>query len=89
MITLTILKKGKSGKGLTYKRELKLYHSMDLAKKEIVPIVKEMELAEHMKRAPSVKIDAVSYDTSSEKSLLLELRAIKSIENENKNQGGY
>ena len=82
MITLTIVEEVKSGKTISYKRKMKLYHSMDKAKKEILPIVKEMKLAKHQKRIPSIRIDAVSYDTKSEKSLLLELDAITSIENE-------
>ena len=82
MITLTIVEEVKSGKVISYKRKIKLYHSMDKAKKEIVPIVKEMRLAKLEKRVPSIRIDAVSYDTKSEKSLLLELGAITSIENE-------
>lgn len=88
MITLTIIKKSSTAKGETFKRELKVFNSIDKAKKEIIPIVKEMKLAIHQKRTPSVKIDAVSYDTKSEKSLLLELDAITSIENES-NDGIY
>lgn len=61
---------------------MNLFSSTDMARKEIVPIVKEMKLAKRQKREPKVRIDAVSYDTKSEKSLLLELHAIESIENE-------
>ena len=82
MITLTIIKKVKTGSIVTFKRELKLFRSMDKARKEIIPIVEEMQLAKSQKRAPEVRIDAVSYDTKSEKNLLLETRAITSIENE-------
>lgn len=82
MITLTIVEEVKSGKVVSYKRKIKLYHSIDKAKKDIVPIVKEMRLAKHEKRVPSIRIDAVSYDTKSEKQLLLELGAIISVENE-------
>lgn len=82
MITLTIIKEVKNGKTISYERSLKKFHSIDKAKQEIVPIVKEMKVAIAQKRTPSVKIDAVSYDTKSEKSLLLELDAITSIENE-------
>ena len=88
MITLTIIKKSSSTKGETFKRELKCFNSIDKAKKEIIPIVKEMKLATREKRTPSIKIDAVSYDTKSEKSLLLELDAITSVENES-NDGIY
>lgn len=82
MITLTIIKKVKTGSIVTFKRELKLFRSMDKARQEIIPIVEEMQHAKAQKRAPEVRIDAVSYDTKSEKNLLLETRAITSIENE-------
>ena len=55
---------------------------MDKARKEITPIVTEMKIAKAQKREPTIRIDAVSYDTKSEKSLLLETKAITSIENE-------
>ena len=82
MITLTIVKQVKSGKVISYKREMLKFHSIDKARKEIVPIVREMKSAKSQKRTPTIKIDAVSYDTKSEKSLLLELHAITSIDNE-------
>ena len=78
MITLTIVEK-KNGK---FTRKLELYHSMDKAKKRIIPIVKEMKVAKKLKQEPKIKIDAVSYDTKSEKTLLLELGAIITTENE-------
>lgn len=82
-ITLTIIKKVTQGKAVNLKRELKIYHSMDKARKEIIPIVKEMKRAKRLHVEPDIRIDAVSYDTKSEKSLLLETRAIVSIDNEN------
>lgn len=82
MITLTIVEQVKSGKTIRYKRSMKLYHSLDKARKEITPIVTEMKVAKAQKRDPTIRIDAVSYDTKSEKSLLLETKAITSIENE-------
>lgn len=82
MITLTIVKEVKHKKVVSYERSIVKYHSIDKAKNEIVPIVKEMKCAIAEKRTPSIKIDAVSYDTKSEKTLLLELDAITSIENE-------
>lgn len=82
MITLTIVEEVTKGKVTSYKRRMNLFSSTDMARKEIVPIVKEMKLAKRQKREPKVRIDAVSYDTKSEKSLLLELHAIESIENE-------
>ena len=82
MITLTIVEQVKSGKRVEYKRHLKLFHSMDKARKFITPVVKEMKLAKKEKRDPTIRIDGVSYDTKSEKTLLLELDAIVSVENE-------
>ena len=82
MITITIVEQVKNGKRVEYKRYLKLFHSMDKAKKSIIPIVKEMKLARKEKRDASIRIDGVSYDSKSEKTLLLELDAITSIENE-------
>lgn len=88
MITLTIVELDKTKKVQTFKRSLRMFHSVDKARKEIVPIVKEMKQAIKEKRLPTIKIDAVSYDTKSEKTLLLELDAITSIENES-NDGIY
>ena len=82
MITLTIVEEVKSGKVISYKRKLKLFSSTDKARKEITPIVKEMKVAKSQKRTPSIRIEAVSYDTKSEKNLLLETHAIESIDNE-------
>jgi hypothetical protein len=82
MITLTILEQVKKGSRLETKRYMKLYHSMDKARKEIDLIVKEMKLAKREKREPKIRIDGVSYDTKSERALLLELKAITSIDNE-------
>lgn len=89
MITLTIVEKDTSKKTETFKRKLRMFHSIDKAKKFIVPIVKEMKQAIKEKRPAKTKIDAVSYDTKSEKTLLLELDAITSIENENDDNGIY
>lgn len=82
MITLTIVEQVKNGKRIEPKRSIKLFHSMDKARKEIAPIVKEMKTAKREKREPTIRIDGASYDTNSEKSLLLELDAIVSTENE-------
>ena len=82
MITLTIVEQVKNGKRIEIKRKMKLFHSMDKAKQAIIPIVKEMKQAKKEKRDPEIFIDGVSYDTKSEHTLLLELDAIKSIENE-------
>ena len=82
MITLTIVEEVKEKGIVSRKRSLKLFSSSDKARKEIVPIVKEMKLAKRQKRVPKTEIIGVSYDTKSEKSLLLELDAITSVENE-------
>lgn len=82
MITLTIVEQIKNGKRIEFKRHLELFHSIDKAKKYIIPVVKEMKQAKSEKREPKQRIDGVSYDTKSEKALLLELDAINSIENE-------
>lgn len=82
MITLTIVEQIKKGARVESKRYMKLYHSMDKARKDIVPIVKEMRQAKREKKEPAIRIDGVSYDTKSEKALLLELKAIASVDNE-------
>ena len=82
MISITLVEtkviKGKS----EVKRRIVFYHSLDKARKEIPVYVKEMKLAKKEKRTPKYLIDGVSYDTKSEKVLLLELDAITSIDNE-------
>ena len=82
MITLTIVKEVRDGKIISYNKRMRLYKSMDKAKKDIIPIVKEMKVASSQKREPTIRISAVSYETKSEKTLLLELGAITTIENE-------
>ena len=82
MITITLVEQVKSGKVVRTKRSMKLFHSMDKARKFIAPVVKEMKLAKKEKRPPESRIDGVSYDTKSEKALLLELDAITSVDNE-------
>ena len=81
MITLTIVKEVRNGKIISYNKSMKLYKSMDKAKKDIIPIVKEMKLASSQKREPTIRISGVSYETKSEKTLLLELEAI-TLEND-------
>ena len=85
MISITLVEtkvvKGKS----EVKRRIVFYHSLDKARKEIPVYVKEMKLAKKEKRTPKYLIDGVSYDTSSEKSMLLELHALVSVDNENPN----
>ena len=73
MITLTIIKKSK----VSQTREIVLYNSLDKARKAIIPIVKEMKDAVKEKRSPKILIDGVSYDSNSEKNLLVELGALE------------
>lgn len=85
MITLTIVEQVKSKNRVDFKRHLEIIHSLDKARKVIAPIVKEMKQAKKEKRIPAKRIDGVSYDSKSEKTLLLELDAIISTENESEN----
>ena len=88
MITLTIVKQVKKGSQITWKKELKMFNSVDKARKEITPIVREMKVAKKEKREPKIAIKAVSYDLKSEKTMLLETDAIISVENESDDGDG-
>lgn len=82
MITATI-KETKKVKGvITEKRTIICYHSIDKARSELRPIGKDMAVCRKLGKIPTREVVAVSYDTKSEKSLLLELKVITSIENE-------
>lgn len=81
-ITLTIVERKTTGKIVKYKRGIELFVSTDKARKRIKPIVKEMAEAKAANRPAQIYIDGVSYDTDSEKKLLLELKAVTSTENE-------
>ena len=72
MITATIIEK-KSG---NQKRKLCIFQSIEKAKKELTPIVHEMQVAKSKKQEPKKFIDAVSYDTKSEKMMLVEIGAL-------------
>ena len=89
MITLTIVERVKNKNVVNLKRHMKLFHSIDKARAEIKPIVQEMKLAKREKREPKIRIDGVSYDTKSEKTLLLELDAIVSVDNEHEDGRWY
>lgn len=85
MITIT-LEETKEVKGRPQvTRKIVMYHSLDKARKDIPNYVKEMRLAKREKRTPKYRIDGVSYDTTSEKNMLLELHAIISVDNEEPN----
>lgn len=82
MITATILTHAKSKTLPAESKVMHLYRSMDKAKKELAPIAeKQMECRKRGVQPPQEILD-VSYDTEAEKSLLLEMRAILSIDNE-------
>ena len=77
MITATIQER-KVAKGVaTIKREIKVFTSMDEAKKYLTPIAREMARCEQLNTKPKILIDGVSYDTDSEKRLLREIGAYK------------
>ena len=82
MITLTIVETSVKKGVRQFKNYMKLFKSMDQAKSYIVPIVKEMNDAKKQKREPKLRINSVSWDTNSEKTLLLELGAVITTENE-------
>jgi len=94
MITATIKEKKKVKGVTTEKRHIKCYHSLDKARKELTPIAKDMKVARQKAEKgqiyvePPVSIIAVSYDSKSEKNLLLEMGAIVTTENEG-DQNGY
>ena len=82
MITATIITHAKSKTAPAEHKEMRLYRSMDKAKKELAPIAeKQLECRKRGVKPPQEILD-VSYDTEAEKSLLLEMRAILSVENE-------
>lgn len=89
MITATI-KETKKVKGVTTERTyIKCYHSLDKVRNELAPIARAMEAARQKAKKtntpyvdPPTSIKAVSFDTKSEKNLLLEMRAIVTTENE-------
>ena len=72
MITATIVEH-KSG---SVSRKLRSFNSMEKAKKELIPIAHEMRVAKSQKKEPKRFIDAVSYDTKSEKMMLIEIGAL-------------
>lgn len=82
MITITLVENKVVRSKPVITRKIVIYHSLDKARKEIPAYVKEMRLAKKEKRTPKYYIDGVSYDTNSERSMLLEMHAIVSVENE-------
>lgn len=83
MITLTINAQVKNkNKVVSYKRFLKMFRSMDEARSYIKPIVSEMRIARANHVQPKEEIVACSYDVEEEKTMLLRLGALTSVENE-------
>ena len=80
MITLSILERVKKGKSVETSRSMKLFRSTDEARRFIKPAVKEMDVAKKEGRDPKIKIEAVSYDTEGERTMLLELGAFESAD---------
>ena len=82
MITLTINVVKNKNKVVSYQRCLKMFRSMDEARKYIKPIVSEMRIARANHTQPKEEIVACSYDVEEEKTMLLRLGALTSVENE-------
>ena len=82
MITATIEKRKKVKGILKVDRKIKLYHSSEQARKELKPIATNMKICRKQKVQPDVEIMAVSYDYDSERRMLLEIKAIVSVDNE-------
>ena len=80
MITLSIMERKAKGKSFETVRSMKLFHSTDEARRFIKPAVKEMDAAKKEGREPKIKIEAVSYDTDGERTMLLELGAFESVD---------
>ena len=80
MITLSILERVKKGKSFETSRSMKLFHSTDEARRFVKSAVKEMDVAKKEGRDPKIKIEAVSYDTEGERTMLLELGAFESAD---------
>ena len=82
MITATIETR-KKVKGIKQvKREIVVYNSTEKARQELKPIATEMAICRKRKIEPQTEIMGVSYDHESEKRMLLEIRAIISVDNE-------
>ena len=78
MITLSVMERKAKGKTFETVRSMKLFRSTDEARRFIKPAVKEMDVAKKENREPKIKIEAVSYDTEGERTMLLELGAFES-----------
>lgn len=82
MITATIETRKKVKGIMTTNREIKVFNASEEARKVLKPIATDMAICRKKKTTPAVEIMGVSYDHESEKRMLLEIRAIVSVENE-------
>lgn len=82
MITATIETRKKVKGILQVKREIKVFNSSEKARQVLKPIATDMAICRKNKTTPEVEIMGVSYDHDSEKRMLLEIKAIISVENE-------
>ena len=82
MITATIRTRKKVKGIMTDKREIKCFSQTEKARKYLKPIAVDMAIARQNKQEPEIEIVGVSYDLESEKRMLLEIRAIRSVDNE-------
>lgn len=82
MITATIETRKRVKGILTIKREIKMFNSTEQARQFLKPIATDMAIYKNKKQEPPVEIVGVSFDYDSEKRMLLEIKAIVSVENE-------
>ena len=79
VITINVIERHRNNKTkvITETTKIYLFKSTDKARKFLYPIVSEMKSAKQMKREPLTYINGVSFDTRSERALLLEMGAIE------------
>lgn len=79
MITINVIERQKNTKTkiISETKKIYLFNSTDKARKFLSPIVAEMKNAKLSHREPLTTINGVSFDTRSEKALLLEMGAIE------------
>lgn len=82
MITATIRTKKKVKGVLTEKRKMKCFPNSEKARKFLKPIATDMAICRSQNKEADVEIVGVSYDFDSEKRMLLEIKAIISVDNE-------
>ena len=79
MITINVIERHQNTKTkiISEKQKIYLFNSTDKARKFLSPVVSEMKSAKLNHREPLTYINGVSFDTKSEKSLLVEMGAIE------------